>query len=1076
MAESRTTDGKEAEAVSPRRIMPSEFMRQLRPQYYSDTEDRVTYVLEKATFDHRLETITSRNETHEFELFARKLCERAICPNLRPQTGPEGGGDSKADTETYPVADEVSRFYIGEANSGRERWGFAFSAKKNWTKKVRDDVLGLVGTGRSYDKIICLTSRYARSRDRARIEDDLSKKYGIPVIIHDRSWIIKEIIENDRKDLASNYLGVGEVKNDPSRLGPTDYSRAQQLDEIEKSLDDPAAFHGMERQCVSEALVAAKLSRSLERPRIETDGRFARAVRLADQDGSYRQKLESRYEHLWSAFWYFDDVKLVNDSYSAFESLALKSDHAIDLQLLCNLFQLLVNAVTHEHLSREESLYDERVATLRQALEAIAANRERPNNSLEAEVSLLVLRLNSALVEGKCDDLATVWRDYGSVLDRAAGLGEFKADRLVEMIEVAGSIAGNDASYNELVEKVAEFVSKRRGEAEGALILLKRAMQLDFSDRIDMIRLLGRAAYGLSKKEYTEHQIEALQRLMIAYRSAGLLWAARATCFMAAGSIIADSEDDSSVKVSFVPTMKAWAWIALGLRLIPDLLLAIQLLNGMRVALPLTEDSKARVYDDIRELEYALGCIVLNLDDAELRQLEELPDILEALGLIVARGALLYTLGYLGILREDGSIPKEETDEGARDLFSRLASQSLAQETRGPLVVHEKGRQKLAATILGMTVEIDFEGSDQLTVVAEVVLGSLEAFFATAIDDRVAPHTEKFRIELIEGAEGSNPEIKTNPLEMMATLTWPAALSLASRDAQPNIHRFLAEVSGHVLATTCVVHDIEALLRKLHDDDGVQHRMGMITAAPTSYHRVTSEYLSRLSDWRDVIRRQYPLQRPRPSLSIIKRDIPEGDDDIDEKFMSHRGLRVKSVIDVPAWDQAHWMGTLFVQIGPPRIPGIAFIFRSVVAARKIFERWRARFGSTDEHEEIHLAIIRHLPKQNPYHYVVLVTSKVSESDRQDRSKSTITANTSMTMTPDNPANLEKFLDAYREFGAFLVMPAVIENGVPRAMQELSILKRQIIVKDAVSVGEHDIEAMALRRTAMPVSADRETSS
>ena len=56
---------------------------------------------------YHLETITARNQTRDFEIFCRKLCERIICPNLKPATGPEGGGD------------------IGEANAGQERWAFA---------------------------------------------------------------------------------------------------------------------------------------------------------------------------------------------------------------------------------------------------------------------------------------------------------------------------------------------------------------------------------------------------------------------------------------------------------------------------------------------------------------------------------------------------------------------------------------------------------------------------------------------------------------------------------------------------------------------------------------------------------------------------------------------------------------------------------------------------------------------------------------------------------------------------------------------------------------------------------------
>ena len=83
---------------------PSKFMRDLRPELYSDTADKVAYVLDAQTLEYCLDTLTSRNQMHDFEVFCRKLCEKAISPNLRPQTGPEGGGDGKADTETVPVA------------------------------------------------------------------------------------------------------------------------------------------------------------------------------------------------------------------------------------------------------------------------------------------------------------------------------------------------------------------------------------------------------------------------------------------------------------------------------------------------------------------------------------------------------------------------------------------------------------------------------------------------------------------------------------------------------------------------------------------------------------------------------------------------------------------------------------------------------------------------------------------------------------------------------------------------------------------------------------------------------------
>ena len=119
------------------KVFPSQFMRQRRPDCYSDTEDRTAYLLDAPTLEYHLETLTHRNQANDFEIFCRKLCERTICPNLRAHTGPDGGGDSKVDTETYPVSDDVATlFYIGTPAASQERWAFAFSAKEKWDQKV----------------------------------------------------------------------------------------------------------------------------------------------------------------------------------------------------------------------------------------------------------------------------------------------------------------------------------------------------------------------------------------------------------------------------------------------------------------------------------------------------------------------------------------------------------------------------------------------------------------------------------------------------------------------------------------------------------------------------------------------------------------------------------------------------------------------------------------------------------------------------------------------------------------------------------------------------------------------------
>ena len=1043
-------------------------MRELRPEYYSDTEEHASYLLSTSALEYHLDTITPRNQTHEFEVFCRKLCERTICPNLRPQTGPDGGGDSKADTETYPVAEEISGLtYIGKANSGRERWAFAFSAQKTWSRKVRADVKGIVETSRAYDRIFFVTSRFARAKDRARIEDELTKTYQIPVTIHDRSWIVSETVEKDRADLAFNYLRVGEAVNDIQRLGATDYSREKYLSEIERTIEDPEAFRGMESQRATEALVAANLSRGLERPRIETDGRFDRAIRFADAHGTYRQILASRYEKIQTAFWWFDDFEFLINSYDDFESLALQSDHVKNLAFLGNLNHMLVNLVVHGQMTREECRFDERTENLRQILASVADDKDRPNNSLEAQAAVLRIEFNEALLANNTSDLSKIWKGYSMILKKANGLIEFDAEYLVSIIKVAGNAAGDDPDYNDLVEQLADFVSKRKSEGEGALILLNRAQQLNFANRFEMIRLLGRASIGLNKREYAQHLIEATQLLTLAYRNAGLLWAARATCIVAIASITVEGEEDSEIPASIVSMTTVWAWIALELGHLPDFLLAIQSMNGFVSSLPLTDESKSKVQSDIRELDASLGCFFLNLDESDLRRLESVPDILQALGLFYARLSLLHSLGYENVLREDGSLPQEETDENVKQLLSTLKSLPMADSFRGLLNLNNEGSQNLPTTILGMKVEVEIDGWDS-NLIAESILGSLEAFFATTIQRDVIPHTESFRVTVTRNDQVREPIIETSELDMASVISWPCGLDVSQFEEQANIQKFLIEVAFHIMSATCWTGNSMSLLKDLFTEEAVQHRIRMVITAPNSYSRVAGRFFSRLSDWQELAQRSYSFRDnrtilPKTALSASDKssykDPQIGRDEFE--VHSHREMSVSSVIDVHAWNRAAWKGCCYVKCHHIEEPYMAFIFENAAMAKKIFERWRTRFGETDVEENIHVSIIRHLTETNPHDYCVQIGSMGPEFGKNKNILLTQVTTRSLTMNPDNGENLDRFLADYEKFGAYYLLPA-IGIAKPQFYWKLAILKRRLSTKSAKEVREQDIESLALR--------------
>lgn len=1060
-----------AEREQEKRVTPSKFMRELRPEFYSDTSDRTAYQLDAPVLEYHLDSITSRNQTHDFEIFCRKLCERTICPNLKPATGPEGGGDSKADSETIPIADEIANLtYVGDANAAQERWAFAFSAKRKWAEKVRNDVAGIVATQRGYQKVYCVTAQFARAKDRARVEDELTKQYGLTITILDRSWIVDQVVSNDRKDLAFNYLGVGQEVADSRRLGPSDYSCSQQLEDIEKTLGNLEAFSGMEMQRVTEALVAAKLSRNLERPRIETDGRLARAIRLAEQDGTHRQKLEAHYESIWTAFWWFDDIAYLNGRYDEFANLVIDTDHAINLEFLCNLVQLLFNSVIHQHLTVDEAKLEERVSRLTERLKLIAENKERPNNALEAQSSLLVVEVNQAILKKDTQKLSSLWPQFSDVVKRARGLGEFSAERLTKMIEVFGIVAGKDSGYVQLVDEVAAFVSERTGEAQGALVLLKRAQQLDFEDNFEMIRLLGKAARQLTKKEYADSLIEALQLLTFAYRSAGLLWAARATCIFAMASMFIEAEEDSDLPASIVPMVMALAWIAVELRHLPDALEAVRLVRGCAATLPLDDSSKERVAKRLTEFDLILASQILNFTEEELQHVVRLPDVLGGLGLQQSRNALIYALGHEAELRREGSIPQEETPESVAELFTLLASQPASSNLHGPVIFNEADSQCLVSRVQGIRVAVFHPCSDALVLAAEAVIGSVEAFFATAIESGAAAHTENFTISLQDSSEVLAPDFTINTDEMTAIVRWPTGLIPATFARQADVQKMLIGLAAAIFAATCYVEDMRKTIEHLFGNEAVLDRISMVVVVGNSRQRVFKEGLSKLSDWMQMAILEFTLEPSRPVITRRLLDTVEdqeshstvGKRGVPFPARDHRDLGVRSVIDVHLWNQAGWTGTAFTHWGPSYPPAVALMFKHEDAARKIFARWRERLGTVDNQDEIYMAILRGISVEHPAHYRVFITSRLSNDEGETSGKIFMMASRMQTMHAETDVNLSRFLDIYRQSHAYLLLPAIFNGGAePKLIPEFAILKRELSVKNAIDVNEHDVEVMAL---------------
>ena len=347
-----------SEQLTKREFRPSEYMRARRPELFSDSITESQPLLGRELFEYHLETLTSRKEETKFEHFARRLSEREICPNLLPQTGPTGGGDSKTDSENYPVAKSIAmRWFRGDpAASAEQRWAFAFSAMKKWRPKVISDVAKIAGTKRGYSKVFFITNQFVKDKDRAALETELKLKHGFEVRIFDRTWIVNCVFEHDRIELEIETLGLDVELRPRNITGPRDLSNERRLEQLEKEIDDPLRYEGARYHLVEDCLQAALLARNLELPRIDVEGRFERAQRIAQEVNYPQQSLRVSYNRAWTSFWWYDDLKEFLRLYAVVEGLALKSSSAEDLQWLVNLWQLLSSSCRSGRLDPSAAL------------------------------------------------------------------------------------------------------------------------------------------------------------------------------------------------------------------------------------------------------------------------------------------------------------------------------------------------------------------------------------------------------------------------------------------------------------------------------------------------------------------------------------------------------------------------------------------------------------------------------------------------------------------------------------------------------------------------------------------------
>lgn len=1057
-----------------RKFLPSQFMRARRPELFSDTEATAQPLLDRATFEYHLDTLTSRKQEFEFEHFARKLAEKEICPNLSPQTGPTGGGDSKVDSETYPVSSEISeRWYYGNASGqggSTQRWAFAFSTKKDWKSKVRADIKAIASTERDYSVAYFITSRFVKDKDRAKIQGELRQTYGIDVRVLDRLWIVDKVFTNRREELAIDTLKLNIPLAPVSKKGPMDATREKELEELEEQINDPDRYRGIGYQLVEDAIHAALLARGLEQARVEVEGRLGRAFRLAEKHGTRQQQLACAYNEAWTYFWWYDDFVSFNKAFDAVEKLALGSPQVTDIELLQNLWQLLFASVKNGHIQHGDARFDERTTTLRKELQRLQKEQGRPSAALHATASLLLMDLLEAI--GNVEKLKQVLNDFQSIFEKSKGLVNFPALQFIEILMELGEQFPDDAQFDKLFEAVLQVAKERESKVVSGRMLLRRGTQkLEGGRPYEAIRLLGRAQQQLALRESLGEMIAALALCANAYEAAGLLWAARGSLLVAANQGLREFWERGNITGQTLACLRRLVWIELQLGRVPCALAWLEVTMLMSSAAVHDEDRKKRLVEELTDVDRILGLLLLKTELSDLETLSFLPNVFERLGFHLSWMALLYALGYEDKLRSDKAIPAEESAEEILSLMNRWVTQPAAKDLPQRPEFLSKQTLELRSTVLGCDVIATVPNKNQSLFLAETVLTALEALLATSLSSTLLPHTSRLRLKFAPSDSIGKPldfSVSTTP-HTVIEIRYPSGDSAeveASAAFRDRLAALVSTITGYMAFP---LEGPDGFLNGALKNELDFGRSLMLAGLETVIGGILGDKPKlRISDWDPGQDEEvFPLRRKEPWNHMVSRDQPSpksptwGSGEpppalFESDRLKHSDRRVFSLINIDLWNKAAWSGIgVIVPASPDEPPYLALLFRNQEAAVSIFKAWRDEIGQQDSEQKLRISIITGIDRDSPAAYRVVVGTNPDWSGVKPGGQ-VIVISRIQTMYPSDSTNLDQFLASYKQKGNYILLPArLMPNNSFAWAPELGILKGDLEVRPAWQIGEHD---------------------
>ncbi|WP_017047048.1 hypothetical protein [Vibrio anguillarum] len=672
------------------------------------------------------------------------------------------------------------------------------------------------------------------------------------------------------------------------------------------------------------------------------------------------------------------------------------------------------------------------------------------------------------------DQASAIFSSIHEIMKEGENLVGFSFNEVSNLVTELDSLFSELENYENLLDYITEYTSRREGEVKGAVLWLKRgARRLESNEPYQSIKLIGKSLAALYKKESQKHLYAALNILSAAYKKVGLLWASRANLLLAA-SIVTDEFWRSGDILS----AQVYAYMRLA-----KIELQLGRLNYALAWWELASVVSSQVEEEtISETEYLsfdayLSQCILNTPIDGLSSLQCLPDLLDKAQLFVSRAMLLYSLGHEDLVKKEYEL---NIDNEYIDYLTMVRDTDLGAPVP-ELIDCEERYGYLKSYVMGCEIGVSFPFRSPLVELAETLLSVLEGFLSTGMVDQVFIYESHLEIE-ITADDDDDDEIEishevddasgTLKMNVLCSSFTPDMLNVSGQIIiQKWLHNFVIDVFSRIVRPK----NIESTLESMLDEDralersvsfgscfvGLQNIMGNDAVNHIKSILRDSEYkkydMLRSSPWDSSFPKSKPATKSLTDLKTGEGKPPEGL--IDGESLSHIDMKVQDLIKIRLWDRTVWCGTGYA-IYPNGDIELTLLFEDEQAAKAIFSDLENEIGSEDREDRLRISIIRNIDRKHPAHYRVCI----SENPTFDSNKTLQMIARINTMTPSTSENLNRFLSAFKEQKSYILSYAVVKNEriIENSLaKKKSIRKFDINVLEAWKIGPNDIEVMAI---------------